>query len=444
MLLILIPIFRSLLIGYFVDRNYTINNIVVSRISHDYHLSNPAMVTRFAILNKGAIKDIIIEDLDGDKESLYTGVQAPTNNGGSYYKTFRSQIVASFNTEISQVVSLHGGWFPSAMEIKQPLQWGKNNYGQITTIFDCTDMRLFIIISASAIISLIFLAGLFVSAATYFGQNILVKPLHSFSNAISLNNIEESKRDILDIEAVSKETYELQQTLVKYYNTREQILKQRVEIATLKNAVDQLKGLLHHFKNPISKILFISNRLKSGKKIKESSLDSLKISAENAIQISKTIAKFETETTFNKQRINVLTVIEKLVNNFAHQRGDSFISNKCSKSCYVFSDECLLNELFSNLTINAIEEEDSTYLSISSLEDDNFVTISFENDGLRLTDDEVNQMTNISFTKNKKNGTGIGLFLVKFLCYQMGGSLEISTENQSVISFSVKIPKGES
>jgi C4-dicarboxylate-specific signal transduction histidine kinase len=79
-----------------------------------------------------------------------------------------------------------------------------------------------------------------------------------------------------------------------------------------------------------------------------------------------------------------------------------------------------------------MEDQTQRYLGISAIKNDNMLTVVFENNGPQIPEDVLQNMFKKFYTtKGKKNGSGLGLSIVKNIVNEHDATLEVISHNAS-------------
>lgn len=109
-------------------------------------------------------------------------------------------------------------------------------------------------------------------------------------------------------------------------------------------------------------------------------------------------------------------------------------------------DPQLTNQAFLNIALNAIQAmEDGGTLTISTkwIADDGAVTVSFSDTGKGMPPEVRDKIFNPFYT-TKRYGTGLGLYVVKDIVEQQGGSVSIASTPGKGTVVTVKLPSNDS
>jgi len=136
-------------------------------------------------------------------------------------------------------------------------------------------------------------------------------------------------------------------------------------------------------------------------------------------------------------------IIERNISFLSAQLDEQGYTIKKRHSKYlpeINADASMLYQAFLNLFINAMQAmPDGGTVSIEILSNDHTVTIFFEDEGLGIPEDLMEQIWNPFFT-TKEKGTGLGLGIVKNIIEGHGGSIQIHNRPVSGARVTVKLP----
>ncbi|MBI3618499.1 HAMP domain-containing histidine kinase [Candidatus Peregrinibacteria bacterium] len=117
-----------------------------------------------------------------------------------------------------------------------------------------------------------------------------------------------------------------------------------------------------------------------------------------------------------------------------------------ARSLMHMTDPALLKEVLSNLVSNAVKyTPDGGRIGLGAQEDTKFLTISVEDNGYGIPQDEQPQIFTKFFRgsnvlERDVNGTGLGLYLVHELISLLGGSITLQSKENSGTTFLIQFP----
>jgi PAS domain S-box-containing protein len=166
-------------------------------------------------------------------------------------------------------------------------------------------------------------------------------------------------------------------------------------------------------------------------------LATIKNSSDKAVKVVQDVRAFiKGETQQEKRIFNLKTNIATVLGVFNYElKKEVDLRFDVDDKLELFGYEIKLFQLWSNLIKNALEAmEDQTqrYLGISAIKNDNMLTVVFENNGPQIPEDVLQNMFKKFYTtKGKKNGSGLGLSIVKNIVNEHDATLEVISHNAS-------------
>lgn len=101
----------------------------------------------------------------------------------------------------------------------------------------------------------------------------------------------------------------------------------------------------------------------------------------------------------------------------------------------------LLKEVFSNLLENSMRHSEGNKVLLSMEEEKEEVIVKVEDDGKGISDEIKDKIFDQGFKKGRKGGAGLGLFLVKKIIDNYGGSVSVEDSNLGGVLFEVRMKK---
>ncbi len=107
----------------------------------------------------------------------------------------------------------------------------------------------------------------------------------------------------------------------------------------------------------------------------------------------------------------------------------------------IMGDESLLKQLYFNLIKNSLEAvQDGGQISISAHSDDNFVIITFEDNGSGISSENMAHMFEPYFT-TKEYGHGLGMMIIENIVKAHKGFIKVDSPVDSGAKFTIKLPR---
>jgi C4-dicarboxylate-specific signal transduction histidine kinase len=173
-----------------------------------------------------------------------------------------------------------------------------------------------------------------------------------------------------------------------------------------------------------------------------SQLDTIKNSSDKAVKVVQDVRAFiKGETQQEKRIFNLKDNIATVLGIFNYElKKEVDLRFDIDDKLELFGFEIKLFQLWSNLIKNALEameEQKQRYLGISAVKNKNSLTVVFENNGPQIPEDVLQNMFKKFFTtKGKKNGSGLGLSIVKNIVNEHDAILDV-TSDKLITKFSI-------
>ncbi|KRQ87849.1 Sensor histidine kinase TodS [Caloramator mitchellensis] len=253
--------------------------------------------------------------------------------------------------------------------------------------------------------------------------------------------------------------------LNKFYSVKVQIdekerqLKESIELDKIKS--EFFANVSHEFKTPLN-IIFSSAQLLEKQienyepSIRENSLKYIKMIKQNSYRLNRFInnlldvSKLESGLVdVSLQKVNIVEVIEDITNSvieYAKINNKEVIFDTNTEEKFILIDVDKLERVLLNLLSNAIKyTRDGDSIEVVLYDLGNIVEIKVKDTGIGIPKDKLEEI----FEKFKqvepifrrtREGSGLGLFIVKSLVNIMGGEIIVSSEFGIGSEFIVKLP----
>lgn len=237
------------------------------------------------------------------------------------------------------------------------------------------------------------------------------------------------------------------------------VKKQLEEVKALKEAMEQLQDELlkkeklstvgkmasyfvHEIKNPLVTIGGFAKHIENS--------DSLDIIKRDAKIIFREIQKLEqilgklSGFTFlspaKTEKVSIFEVVKEVIEFFELElsRKKIEVSLNIPENLKVTAEKVQLTEIFFNVLSNAIESMNNGQISVQSEISPPFAEITVKDTGKGISKDNLPKITE-PFFSTKSEGFGFGLYIVKNILENSGGSLEISSEEGQGTEVKIKI-----
>jgi len=230
------------------------------------------------------------------------------------------------------------------------------------------------------------------------------------------------------------------------YKRMEEQMSQQEKLAALGKIASVVS---HELNTPLANISITSEYLKSllpEKHKKE--LDVILHEVRNASGIIKKTLGFSRMGSMEFRKANIEGVVKKAVEAVKARRNMDGVTIKTNLSpCDVICDEYRLFEAMTNIIDNAVlarnSESKKHIVDIASTLSDNNVVITVKDNGVGMNTATLKKSDKPFFTTRAKGeGTGLGLFISKWVIKEHGGSLVIESKENVGTEVTVTIPCG--
>lgn len=243
---------------------------------------------------------------------------------------------------------------------------------------------------------------------------------------------------------LNERNLELQDTLKKLEETQQELVRSE-RLAATGNITAQLS---HELNNPIHNIRSCLEAAQKKIAEKEAGREFLDLAHEEILRISKLTRQmldFYRPRTRERSRVqvnfvltNVLTSVETSLQN-EHLLICKQFSNNVPE---ILASQDQLKQVFLNLTMNAIDAmPKGGKLTVSTLASGDSISISFEDTGCGISDENIDKIFDAFFTtKSEANGVGLGLSVSYGIVKDHDGEIFVESEPGEGTTFVVKLP----
>ena len=107
------------------------------------------------------------------------------------------------------------------------------------------------------------------------------------------------------------------------------------------------------------------------------------------------------------------------------------------------SDEGQLQQVFLNILNNALDAVDEGGCVVIKrwIHDEDQLAVSFEDNGADMSEETLEHIFDPFFTTKKRSGTGLGLSITYGIVKQLGGTIEVGSEEKVGTTFKVLLPR---
>jgi len=223
-----------------------------------------------------------------------------------------------------------------------------------------------------------------------------------------------------------------------------------------------LSNLTHEFKTPLnlifSSIQLLNKKIEFNKEILHNDIEKhLKIINQNSYRILKLVNNISDDNKFdlghsdyNPTNSNIIYFIEDIcesIEPFVKSNNMEIVFDTDIEELIISFDMEKMERIILNLISNAIKfrKENKGKIILSITHDNKFVNISVFDNGIGISNNNIDKIFKKYVRLNDKRsivkeGTGIGLSLVKSLVKSHGGEITVKSELGNYTEFNIKIP----
>ncbi len=239
--------------------------------------------------------------------------------------------------------------------------------------------------------------------------------------------------------------YELEKTINTMLNTISRLV-QRLRNANI-NLGHDIRTPLTRIKNNLETMSYIAStsKMKNHIELCLNSIDELQHLSKQVLDLSEIESGL---VKIPKNPIHIKKTVENVIEMYeyiASEQGVEFVVN-INTSAYISIDSIRLKQLVGNLLDNAIKftpKGKKVILNIDIIE--NLVSIKVADEGVGIAEDDIPNIWNLSWKKNKyihnkKSGSGVGLNIVKSIVDAYRGNIDVHSQKNSGSIFNVTFP----
>jgi signal transduction histidine kinase len=157
---------------------------------------------------------------------------------------------------------------------------------------------------------------------------------------------------------------------------------------------------------------------------------------------------------FNVESLDIIAIIRKVVidNKKSMIRHHIFPKINTNKDIYVETDRKWIYFVINQIVINAIkysksDSEESRFITCAVSEEASKITLSISDEGIGIPKEDLTRVFNAFFTgkngRKTSESTGMGMYLAKRVCDNLGHELLVSSEEGIGTTFSIIFYKGK-
>ena len=220
----------------------------------------------------------------------------------------------------------------------------------------------------------------------------------------------------------------------------------RCEKEAIENNKTVIASLSHDIKTPIASIKAYSEALEANMdNTYEDRMTYINVIMRKADEVKKltddlfvhSISDMD-RISFNNQNINLNDIIINSSNDFSANTPINYINNV--KSAFIYADRDRVYQVFENIINNSIKYA-NTKIDITLDESNNEYIVSIKDYGSGISDNDMPFIFEKFYrgdNSKEKQGTGLGLYIVKYMMEKMNGRVELENKNGLLVKLFFK------
>ena len=259
---------------------------------------------------------------------------------------------------------------------------------------------------------------------------------------------------VKDIEAFTKSiTWDGEDMLQATFRdvTERKVMEDQLRHSQVLASLGELTaGIAHEVGNPLASIVLYSEMAIKGKKVTEQTKQDLRVirnEARRAGHLMKDLLAYSRKVEPNMRKINVHTVIKRVVKMLQYQlsvKNINLTTDLVSGTLNANGDAAQLTQVFMNLIINASEAVAVAVegnITVSSAREHNWIKIAIADDGPGISGENLDQIFMPFFTtKDIGEGTGLGLSMCYGIVTAHDGMINARNVEGVGAVFTVQLP----
>lgn len=283
--------------------------------------------------------------------------------------------------------------------------------------------------------------GLFVLVLllAFWILNWLTRPLKNLAGTVD----KIGKGEVVTVNHVSGGALGIVEEAVEHLQKELVILREKARVQGMEAAwKDIARVMAHEIKNPLTPIRLTLDR------IEEKTAGGIELSTE---ELTRFLTRINTQVDMLERLVDQFRSFSRepevnlsTVDLAAHMRAtaDTMADNirsTISGSATVQSDPYLLQQLFLNIWKNALEAG-ATNVTAEIRSNEREITISIRDNGAGIPKKDLSRIW-LPYVTMKKNGTGLGLPVVKRLVETLKGSIDLTSIEGNGVTVHITLPK---
>ncbi len=228
---------------------------------------------------------------------------------------------------------------------------------------------------------------------------------------------------------------------------RKEVIKSRkCEKEAIENNKTVIASLSHDIKTPIASIKAYSEALEANMdSTYEARVEFVNVISRKADEVKKLTDDLFLHSLSNMDRISVnnekLDLVEVLNNSIKDFRANQTINlDNSLTNAFIMGDKERVYQIFENIINNSIKYA-NTKIDVKLLDDNEYYIINFKDYGSGINDSDMPFIFEKFYrgvNSKDKQGTGLGLYIVKYMLEKMDGKVELENNNGLLVKIFLK------
>lgn len=228
---------------------------------------------------------------------------------------------------------------------------------------------------------------------------------------------------------------------------RKEVIKSRkCEKEAIENNKTVIASLSHDIKTPIASIKAYSEALEANMdSTYEARVEYVSVISRKADEVKKLTDDLFLHSLSNMDRISVnsekIDLVELLNNSIKDFKANQTINlDNSLTNAFIMGDKERVYQIFENIINNSIKYA-NTKIDVKLLEDNEYYIINFKDYGPGINDSDLPFIFEKFYrgvNSKDKQGTGLGLYIVKYMLEKMDGKVELENNNGLLVKIYLK------
>lgn len=283
------------------------------------------------------------------------------------------------------------------------------------------------------------------SLLSFFVVDTLTFPLRFITKTLSRTTLTGTNKPL-----EWKSNDEIGVMVTEYNRMVENLEQSKVELARSQKESawrEIAKQVAHEIKNPLTPMKLTLQQMEHAilrgeqdKAKTDQSIKTLLAQVDILNEIASSFSGFARMPAPILQKIELVGLLRKCVDLYASDEGGTVSFPHPDSPLYVMGDDQLLNRIFSNIILNALQARDGKeiHVEISLLREAQHVVIEFHDNGKGI-DQELKEKIFSPYFSTKKSGSGLGLAIAKQGIEQSGGEIWFESEPGKGATFYIRL-----